>query len=103
MGSKGSKVQSHSRRESLKLNSQDDTSNECELSDPREEDVTGINFLLQKLNLKATITCADLSDDCSMLVVGKEDGLLEVFSTFSKESVSLAVLKAHTVSDFIHN
>lgn len=96
MGSKGSKAKGvESRRESVKSNGQDDTASEYELGDPREEDVIGINFLMQKLNLNTTITCCDISDDCSMLVVGREDGLLEVFSTFSKECVSLATLRGH--------
>ena len=100
MGSKGSKsVPATSRRCSVKSTSQNSNDSEAELSDPREEDVTGVNFLLQKLNFKSPITCADLSDDSSMLVVGREDGILEIFSTFSRESISLAVLRGHKVSN----
>lgn len=99
MGSKSSKpVSISSRRSSTKSVSQNSNDSDTELSDPREEDVTGVNFLKQKFNFKTTITCADLSDDSSMLVVGREDGILEIFSTFSRESISLAVLRGHKVS-----
>lgn len=100
MGSKNSKsVPAASRRSSVKSASQDSNVSETELSDPREEDVTGISFLQQKLNFKSPISCADMSDDSSMLVVGREDGILEIFSTFSRESISLAVLRGHKVSN----
>lgn len=98
MGSKSSKpAMATSRRCSTKSASQDSNASETELGDPREVDVTGVNFLKQKLNLKSPITCADMSDDSSMLAVGREDGILELFSTFSRESISLAVLRGHKV------
>lgn len=54
--------------------------------------------LKQKITLSSAITCIDISEDLSMLVLGTEDGVLHVFSTMSDPAESLAQLKGHSVS-----
>lgn len=81
MGCMGSKVQ--------------DSASSVHAADPEPQTTP---HLKQKISLSSPITCIDISEDLSMLVLGTEDAVLHVFSTMSDPAESLAQLKGHSVS-----